>query len=247
MATRIVRACKLRPDDRVLEVGPGRGALTRLLTNRCGQLVLVEKDSVLAADLVERYRSSPEVRVLEGDAATLDLGDVLPPGSDAVALGNLPYNAAGPILFNLLGHRRGIRRMVLMFQREVARRLVASPGDREYGALSLLVQAQSHVESLFDVAPDRFRPVPRVWSAVVRLDPRERDRTPMDPGFSRFVHALHARPRKTLRNSLAEGLGVTTVVSVELLRTAGVDPGVRPCQVTPEQAGSLWEAYSGAG
>lgn len=247
MAARIVRACKLSPGDRVLEVGPGRGALTRLLAERGSHLVLVEKDRALAAALEERYASSPEVRVLEGDAVTLDFGEVLSGSPDTVAVGNLPYNAAAPILFNLLDHRRGIRRMVLMFQREVARRLTASPGDRDYGALSLLVQAQSRVESLFDVAPDRFRPVPRVWSAVVRLEPGARDRTPIHPDFARFVHGLHARPRKTVRNSLAEGLGITTAVSAALLLAAGVDPGVRPCHVTPEQAGSLWEAYSGTG
>lgn len=243
VAARIVRACKVDGTQTVVEVGPGRGALTRHLVDRCSRLVLVEKDSALVSELKSRYREKPEVRVVEGDAAVLAFDEVLD-GSSNIAVGNLPYNAAGPILFNLLGCRRRLLRAVLMFQREVARRLTAIPGERAYGAVSLLVHAWTVAEALFDVAPDRFSPQPKVWSAVVRLTPREKEQAPADPAFGQLVHALHARPRKTVRNSLSEGLKISPGRTAALLEAAGIDPSVRPCCVTPPQAFELWSVYN---
>ncbi|MBM4396833.1 MAG: ribosomal RNA small subunit methyltransferase A [Deltaproteobacteria bacterium] len=250
VAARIVAAIGAGPGDRVVEIGPGRGAITRLIADTGAAVVAIEKDTDLAADLAERYAGRSDVRVVNGDATDPEVvGSALPREGRAAVAGNLPYNAGGPILGALLRHRSRISRMVLMFQREVAHRLAAAPGDREYGALSLAVRCRASVELLFDVAPDRFRPVPKVWSSVVRVTPadlphpaaREAD----DPAVEALAHALHAQPRKTVANSLANGLGVPRAEAESLLARAGIDPALRPAHVTPMQLMDLWALLHG--
>jgi len=249
-AARIVRALGAGPTDPVVEVGPGRGALTGLLAASCGPLVLLEKDRDLAAALAARYSGDPRVSVVECDATTVDLDRVAPGPGPWRAVGNLPYNAGTPILFNLLRHRARFARMVLMFQREVAWRIAARPGDREYGAVSLLVQAQARVDLLFEVPPRRFIPRPAVWSALIRVEPTPADtvlqRAIDDPRFAALVHALHAQPRKTVLNSLADGLSLDRARAVALIGAAEIDPTIRPCHVTPAQAMRLWGLWKEA-
>ena len=232
---RIVAALGHSPDDVVVEIGPGRGALTCELVGTCRRLVLVEKDDVLAAIHRDRHADDPTLSVVHGDATVLDLADVLAPGERACVVGNLPYNVGGQILFNLLRRRDRIDRMVLMFQREVAQRLVARPGDRNYGAASALVQLRAAVQPLFDGSPERFHPRPKVWSAVIKVVPLPpapaRDAMVDDPRFERLVHALHAQPRKTVANSLADGLRTDKGRCEAWLRAAGIDPGARPSTV----------------
>ena len=247
--SRIVAALGLKKGDSVLEIGPGRGALTRLLQAHEGPLTLVEKDDDLAARLKERFADSPMVRILAMDAISLDLAPLLQADERVKVVANLPYNAGTPILMNLLRQRDHVERLVLMFQREVARRLTATPGERTYGALSIHVQAQATVEALFDVSPEKFVPQPKVWSSVVRITPLpldvERTRIVDAPAFEAFLRALHAQPRKTVANSLADGLGGNRrEVEAGLVR-AKIDVRARPCCISPDQAIRLWQVMMG--
>ena len=237
------------PTDTVVEIGPGRGALTHELAAACGRLVLIEKDERFAAEHARRFSEDPRVEVHEDDATTFDLRRVAPAGAGLRIIGNLPYNAGGPILFNLLRRRDRIARMVLMFQREVAQRLCAVPGDRQHGAVSILVRSLAGVRLLFDVSPDKFVPPPKVWSSVVLLDPAGADpsaaSTVDDPAFGAFAHAVFAQPRKTVLNSLANGLGRPKDALGPALIEAGIDPASRPAVVTVDQVVRLYQALRG--
>lgn len=237
------------PSDTVVEIGPGRGALTHELAAACGRLVLVEKDERFAAEHARRYAGDPRVQVHEDDATTFDLAGVAPAGAGLRVIGNLPYNAGGPILFNLLRRRAHVARMVLMFQREVALRLCAVPGDRHHGAVSILVRSMAGIRLLFDVSPDKFIPPPKVWSSVVLLDPALADPAAAsvadDPSFGAFAHAVFAQPRKTVLNSLADGLGRPKGPLGPALVSAGIDPTSRPALVTLDQVVRLYQALRG--
>lgn len=249
VAARVVAALRAGPSDTVVEVGPGRGALTAGLVGRCGRLVLIERDPVLARGLRDRLAGREGVTVVEDDAARVDLASLLP-STGALVIGNLPYEASTAILANLLRVRRLVARMVLMFQREVAERLAARPGTREHGALSVLVQARCRVEPLMDVGPERFSPPPRVWSRVLRLTPLPPDHpfadAADDPSFEDLAHALHAHPRKTVLNSLSSGLGLSRSATLALLDQARVDPTLRPSHVPLDRVVSLWRAWRNA-
>ncbi len=243
---RMLEALAAGPDDTVVEIGPGRGALTQDLAAACGRLVLVEKDRRFAALHARRFAGDARVQVREGDAAAFDLAGIAPAGAGLKVIGNLPYNAGGPILFNLLRRRDRVSRMVLMFQREVAQRLCAAPGDRNHGAVSVLVHARAGIRLLFDVAPDKFVPPPKVWSSVVLLEPAGADPAAAavadSPAFERLAHAVFAQPRKTLLNSLANGLGRPKDELAPALSAAGIDGMARPCTVTVAQVVRLFEA-----
>jgi 16S rRNA (adenine1518-N6/adenine1519-N6)-dimethyltransferase len=244
---RIVAALEVAPGDTLVEVGPGRGAITGDLVGTCNRLILLEKDERFVAEHRRRWAGDPRVEVHEGDAAAFDLTAALEAGERVKVVGNLPYNAGGPILFHLLRHRDRIERLVLMFQREVAERLTALPGERERGASSVLVQARSSVRRLFDVSPTKFRPPPKVWSTVVRVDPAGADPAGAgvadEPGFERLVHGLFAQPRKTVLNSLADGLQRQDKEALHAaLCTAAIDPGARPCTLTVTQVVALLRA-----
>jgi 16S rRNA (adenine1518-N6/adenine1519-N6)-dimethyltransferase len=167
---KIVEAVGAGPDDEVLEIGPGRGALTRHLADRTARLVLVEIDDALADSLEAQFADRPEVRVVRGDILALGLGDLIRDPSALRVVGNIPYNITSPILFHLLGRPRP-RDIVLMVQQEVAERIAAPAGTSAYGALSVGVRSVARVERLFRVGRQAFRPVPNVDSAVVRITP----------------------------------------------------------------------------
>lgn len=233
---RIIQAAGVDKETTVLEIGPGRGALTRHIYGGCGRMVLIEMDSELIPVLGRHF---PVATIVEADAASIGFDDLFQPAERVVVVGNLPYNAGGRILFNLLVSDFRFDRMVLMFQKEVARRFCACPGDRDYGAVSMLTSLLSDTRYLFDVGPDKFVPPPRVMSGVVMFQPKE----PVagrefltQPVFAGFVHGIFAQPRKTVTNSMMNGLGISRDRALELLGTAGVDPGVRPCMVTPQNA-----------
>jgi len=167
---KIVDALHADAGDTVLEVGPGQGALTRHLAGSVEQLVAVEVDRELAADLRSRYEDDPSVQVVEADILETDLPGLLDDWAATRVVGNIPYNITTPILFHLLERPRP-REIVLMVQREVADRMVAEAGSSAYGALAVGVQSVADAQLLFTVPPQAFRPVPRVESAVVRITP----------------------------------------------------------------------------
>ncbi len=236
----------------VIEVGPGHGAITSILAPRCRRLVALELDRSLAAELTFRFRSQPHVEVLQADVLQTDLPSLLRPGETADVIGNLPYYITSDILLCLFAaSRTGVfSRAVLMMQREVAERVAASPGTRDYGLLSATAQMHAQVDRLFTLPPAAFSPPPQVYSTVLRLHFASRfaelNVAPAD--FDAFLKRSFAQKRKTLQNNLraagytteeisaawptsippqarAESLGLDSMASLHLaLRTAASKP-----------------------
>ena len=228
---RIVDAIAPRPGELIVEIGPGRGALTfPLLASGC-ELHVVEIDRGLAAALRARTPHHPNLVVHEADALQLDLARIAPPPRQLRVAGNLPYNVSTPLVFRLLAALPRIRDMHLMLQREVVDRMVSPPGARAYGRLGVMVQLDCEVERVFGVGSGAFSPAPRVESAVVRLRPRPR--ATLDPAgrdrFEAIVRSCFSARRKTLRNAL-RGLCGEPVIDA-----AGLDPGVRPEVLTVDE------------
>lgn len=167
---KIVEALDCSESDTVLEIGPGRGELTRHMVGRAGHLLLVELDDELAAALREEWGGRPDVDVLHQDVLTLDWSVVAPDPTDLLVVGNIPYNITAPIIFKVLERPRP-RDILLMVQREVADRLTAEPGTGQYGALTVGVRSVASVSRVLCVPCTSFRPVPAVDSAVVRITP----------------------------------------------------------------------------
>ena len=224
VVARIVRAIGARPGERLVEIGPGLGALTGALLESCENLDVIELDRDLAAKLQADYQGDPRVRVHTGDALKFDFRQLAAPGERLRVVGNLPYNVSTPLLFHLLDQAAVIEDMHFMLQREVVGRLVAQPGGKDYGRLTVMVRLNCDSEKLFDVGAGAFRPAPRVTSAVVHLRVR-RDPAVALVEFAAFkglVTHLFSRRRKTLRNSLRGRL------SESELESLGIDPNARP-------------------
>ena len=189
--------------DELVELGPGLGALTHALLERGCRVLAVELDRDMIRVLQGELGAHPALEIREGDAAELDLGTYAEErGAKLVVTGNLPYQATGAILRQVLGHREALRGAVLMVQREVRDRLVAPPGTKEYGALSVFVQAGFEVDTVCKLRPGSFHPPPKVESAVVRLRPKPSPSAEETPRFRALVRAAFQMRRKTLRNAL---------------------------------------------
>jgi 16S rRNA (adenine1518-N6/adenine1519-N6)-dimethyltransferase len=190
----------------VIEIGPGRGAITEILATRAKRLIALELDRELAPALAQLYADRPNVEVVEMDVLKADFASLIPEGETADVIGNLPYYITSDILLKLFaaGSTGLLSRAVVMMQREVAERVSASPGVRDYGLLSATAQMNAQVESLFTLPPSAFSPPPEVYSSVLRLHfaPRfaELDLDPV--GFDRFLKQSFAQKRKTLENNL---------------------------------------------
>ena len=243
---KLVRAVQPSADDTFLEIGPGRGALTRALAPLVGRMIAIEIDRDLAAALPALVPD--HVHVIQSDFLEVDLDALLAGERRPVrAIGNLPYNVASPILFRLLDAQDGGRRIAdatLMLQREVVDRLVAAPGSREYGALAVQVAVHAEVERLLTLPPGAFRPPPKVTSAVVRL----RFRPPaVDVGsrvvFQRVVRGVFLQRRKMLANALAPVADSFGRTSLQVLETAGIDPRRRPETRAVEEFARLARAF----
>jgi 16S rRNA (adenine1518-N6/adenine1519-N6)-dimethyltransferase len=243
--TKVIGAIAPAKDQAFLEIGPGRGALTRPLAERAGRVVAIEIDRDLASAL-ER-EAIPNLRVVQSDFLDANLREVLrgEPRPLRVA-GNLPYNVSSPILFTLLGaadEGRAFADATLMLQKEVADRLVATPGRKAYGALAIQVGLTADVEQLLTLPPGAFRPPPKVTSAVVRLRFRPPSVDVGDPKvFERIVRGMFLQRRKTVSNALrpvADSLGHS---SAELLERARVDGRLRPEALTLDQIARLSRA-----
>ena len=233
--TRLIASLSPASTDTFLEIGPGRGALTRPLAAQVARIVAVEIDRDLAAALPAAVPA--HVRVVQGDFLAVDLDTLLQGESRPLrVVGNLPYNVASPILFRLLhtaDEGRMFRDATLMLQKEVADRLVASPGTGDYGSLAIQVALLADVERVLVLPPGAFRPPPKVTSAVVRLTFRP---PPVDVGdpavFERIVRGIFLQRRKTLLNALkpvADSLGRSAAALIE---RAEVDPTKRPEALT---------------
>lgn len=242
---RIADALELRDDETLLEIGPGRGSLSDVLAPRVKRLVLIEYDRALAALLRKRYESTPSVEVIEADVLTVDLGAVA--GGPYKLVGNVPYYITTPILFHALRMPRPDRAVYLV-QREVADRIVAAPGSKEYGALSVNVQAVATPKSLFRVAPGSFLPPPKVESAVVRIEPRPEPvvASNEEAAFRRFVLDAFGMRRKQLRRILRSLWSLSAEASESALVAAGIDPEARPETLSPEDFARLLRHRPGA-
>ncbi len=242
---KIVEALGASPDDEVLEIGPGRGALTRHLVGRVGRLTLVEIDDALAAALRERFDGRPDVRIVQADVLDVDLPSILTKPENTRVIGNIPYNITTPIIFKLLERPRPLD-IVLMVQAEVADRITASVGTKSYGALSVGVRSVARVERLFKVGRGAFRPVPRVESAVLRITPIRPE--PLDPTeeerVRRVVRASFEWRRKQLRKILRDhpDLNIEADRVNEVLNQQDLSGQARPETLEPERFVALANA-----
>ena len=232
---RIASAVDPRPGDRIVEIGPGRGSLTRLLLEHGAEtLDAVEIDRDLAALLRTELASCPGFVLHEADALQFDFASLARSrGGRLRVVGNLPYNISTPLLFHLLDSAPAIADLHVMLQREVAERIAAAPGDPSYGRLTIMLAPWVDVELLFEVGPGAFQPPPKVWSAVARLSVRPVPSFQVSPHFAKVVATAFSHRRKTLRNALR------SMLTLEQIEQCGLDPGVRPETLPPQAFNSL--------
>jgi 16S rRNA (adenine1518-N6/adenine1519-N6)-dimethyltransferase len=199
----IVREIAPRPGDPLVEIGPGLGALTQPLLERCGALTVIELDR----DLAVRWRQRPGVTVVESDVLKVDIGALADAAAQPLRLvGNLPYNISTPILFHLLPLAGRVRDQHFMLQKEVVERMAAAPGGKDFGRLSVMLQWRYAIESVLDVPPEAFDPPPRVDSAVVRMLPLAQPPAVDEALLSQLVTVAFSQRRKLLRHSLGRWL-----------------------------------------
>src|SRR6185312_11562517 len=226
---RIVAAIAPRPDDRIVEIGPGEGALTLPLLKAAGRLTAIELDTELIEPLRASAAGVGELDIIHADVLKVNL-TALASGGKLRLAGNLPYYVSSPILFHCLAHAAAISDMHFMLQKEVVDRMAAAPGSKVYGRLSVMLQLVCRVEPLLRVAPGAFRPPPKVESAVVRLTPLPPAQC-ADPALSAridaVVRAAFNQRRKTLSNA------VRGLLDADAIRAAGVDPRARAEDVAP--------------
>jgi 16S rRNA (adenine1518-N6/adenine1519-N6)-dimethyltransferase len=255
-AERIAEALSPVPGEAVLEIGPGAGAITAPLLERAGRIAAVEIDRDLAADLGARF-PAPDLLILERDVLEVSFREVLlalgrAEGERLAIAGNLPYNISKPVAMKLVRERESIDRAVLTFQREVAERLLASPGSRHYGPLTVLAGLAFEITRLFDLPPSAFRPRPKVVSTVTRFAPRrDIDLGPELEGRLRVcLAASFASRRKTMLANLRAALPGGAEAALALLALARLDSGARAETIPPEgfvNLARLWPERSPGG
>ncbi len=229
------------PTDWIIEIGPGQGALTRRLAPRCRKITAIEIDPKWVEHLQAHTNWGP-LEVIPADATRVDWNEILEkhapePGMKPLIVGNLPYNRAAPILFQLLPHLDRCLSVQIMLQYEVAKRICAQPHSRDFSFFSVMVQNRANAELLRKVSPEAFRPKPKVWSATVRLTPRNAPAC-VDPLFSPFVDLAFSQKRKQLANSL-ESLYPKDKV-VKALEGRGIRPDSRAEDISPDEFAALF-------
>lgn len=234
---KIVDAIAPSGDECVLEIGPGPGIMTGLLAERAGFVIAVDKDASIIEVAREELSDPPNVRFIEGDVLELDLEEAISDLPKRFAkkgikvAGNLPYNISSPILFWILENRDLVSRAIVMVQKEVALRIAAAPGGKDYGTLSVRIQAHANARRLFDVSPSNFIPPPEVNSSVVEIDfaGGAPDKPEDDAAFEAVVRAAFGKRRKTLRNALlGSSLGLKPDMLDSALSRAEIDGRRRP-------------------
>lgn len=234
---KIITEFNPQPDDTVLEIGPGQGAITEGIAANCSRLTCIEIDTRVINELKEKF---PAVSFLNEDILKADLRGVPPQGGKMRVIGNIPYNITSPIIFRLIENRDLVSDAMLMVQYEVAKRLAASPGNKDYGILSVILGAVADIRLLFKIPPTVFYPKPNVDSAIIRIT-FEGDKYPVRDFriFKKVVKAAFGKRRKTLRNSLLDELkrdfGIETIP---------VDTGLRAEQLTVQQFAELSDYVS---
>jgi len=255
-AVRIVEALGDVSQSTVLEIGPGRGALTSLLARRSRRLIAIELDRVLAAQLRMKFALTPNVEIIEGDVLAIDFDTIFgpKPGSTRPGIdqqpervrvvGNIPYFITSDILLRLFAYRKCFESILLMVQREVADRLAAQPGHSEYGLLSATAQLYTRIDKLFALPPDAFSPPPKVQSTVVRLTlvPRLDDLHVPEPGFIDFLKLSFGQKRKTLWNNLKSQYAAPVLRAA--MQQTGVKPTLRAEALSLEKTAALFRALT---
>ena len=229
---KIVEAIAPRPSDRMVEIGPGPGALTAGLIEAAGRIDAIEIDRDLSAALAARFGQQLDLHT--SDALEFDFPALARQrGGPLRIVGNLPYNISTPLLFHLLDGIDDIVDLHVMLQKEVVDRMAAAPGSEAYGRLTVMLAPRLEITRLFDVGPGAFQPRPRVWSAVARLTVLPRPRFIVPPAFGAVVAAAFSQRRKTLRNSLR------TVLPSDAFAATGIDSGARPESLPPAAFAAL--------
>lgn len=253
-AEKIVAALGDVSQSLVVEIGPGRGALTDILAGKAGRLIVIELDRMLATQMRMKYGRDSKVEVLEGDVLAIDfrtvlhrtigpLGDLRPEKPErARLLGNLPYYITSDILLHLFEFQDQFDLLVIMVQREVAERIAAKPGSRDYGLLSATAQLYTRVENLFTLPPGAFAPPPKVHSGVLRMQiaPRFQELGVEAKGFIEFLKLAFAMKRKTLVNNLKKSYGEKEIAAA--LQDAGVRRDVRAEALTLEKSAAVFKS-----
>jgi 16S rRNA (adenine1518-N6/adenine1519-N6)-dimethyltransferase len=230
---RIVAAIAPQPQDRMVEIGPGLGAITVPLLSRLRELHAIEIDRDAIKHLREITHNDPRLHIHSADVLRFSLADIHP-GERLRLVGNLPYNISTPLLFHLIEQRELILDMHFMLQKEVVDRMAAAPNSEHYGRLTVMLAPWLRVEPLFDIGPGAFRPPPKVMSTVVRLTPHETPLRIDEPrNYAAVVAAAFSQRRKTLRNSLRPLLEAEDIIA------AGIDPSLRAEVLAPSQFAAL--------
>lgn len=244
---RIAESLALRPDELAIEIGAGRGAMTGLLAERAGRVIAIELDARWADELRAKFAGEPRIEVIQANILSTDLAALCRERrvERCFVFGNLPYYITSPILTRLLDFRRSIRAMSLLVQREVAARIAATPGSRDYGYLSVLTQLLTEPRVVFTVPPGAFAPPPKVWSALVEFQ-----MTPKFPKWSAektaeffvFAKRCFARKRQTLANNLTAAYPRARVEKV--IADAGLSRKARAEELAVEQLARLFETLN---
>jgi len=225
---RIAAAVNAQPGDHLVEIGPGRGVLTRRLLHG-NTLDAIEIDRDLAGLLTTEFAGNRKFTLHAADALEFNFTELAQArGGKLRVIGNLPYNISTPLLFHLLDHRAAIADLHIMLQQEVIARMAAKAGEDDYGRLTVMLAPWVTIDHLFDVGPGAFTPPPRVWSAIARLTVRAEPAFPVSEHFGEVVATAFAHRRKTIRNALRD------LVSLEQIESVGLDPGARPETFPPE-------------
>ena len=220
----IISSLHIKKNEHFIEIGPGQGALTEPLLNKGIRLDVVELDRDLVEVLVKKFDRYVNFNIYSADALTFNFSALAAEGEKLRVIGNLPYNISTPLLFHLLKYADCIEDMHFMLQKEVVDRMVASPGGRDYGRLSVMIQYHCHVEALFDVGPGSFTPAPKVNSTIVRLEPYTYKPVEVTNTriFRQVVSQAFSMRRKTIRNALKQ------LMDEERIRACNINPDLRP-------------------
>lgn len=221
----IINSAHLMPNDNVIEIGPGLGALTQILLKNLNSLTAIEIDKNLINDLLRLDNAQQKLHIIHADVLTIDFSQF---GKNLRIIGNLPYNISTPLIFHLLQFLDEIDDMHFMLQKEVVERLAAKPNSKQYGRLSIMVQYFCEVEHLFNIAPENFYPVPKVDSALMRLTPYKT--SPFDKIDSKALESLLVQAFSMRRKTLANNL--KSLISASELNTLGINPKHRPEEIS---------------